>query len=123
MIIVQASLGALDNLWHHEIVERLPAKRAAAGELALHAAREFLYAFLFIALAWFQWQGALALLIAGVLTLEIVITLADFVEEDRTRRLAASERVLHTVLAINFGAILAVLAPQLCRWWDSAPGL
>jgi uncharacterized protein len=123
MIIVQASLGALDNLWHHEIVERLPGKRAAAGELALHAAREFLYGFLFIALAWYRWQGALALLIAGVLALEIVITLADFVVEDRTRRLPASERVLHTVLAINFGAILAVFAPELYRWWESAPGL
>ena len=123
MITVQASLGALDNLWHHEIVERLPAKRAAADELALHAARELLYAFVFIALAWFRWQGGLALLIAGVLTLEIVITLADFVVEDRTRRLPASERVLHTVLALNFGAILAVLAPELYRWWDSAPGV
>jgi uncharacterized protein len=123
MIIVQASLGALDNLWHHEIVERLPAKRAAAGELALHAAREFLYAFVFIALAWFRWQGGSALLIAGVLTLEILITLADFVVEDRTRRLPASERVLHTVLALNFGAILAVFAPELYRWWQSAPGV
>jgi uncharacterized protein len=123
MITVQASLGALDNLWHHEIVERLPGKRAAAGELALHAARELLYAFVFIALAWFRWQGRLALLIAGVLTLEIVITLADFVVEDRTRRLPASERVLHTVLALNFGAILALFAPELYRWWESAPGV
>jgi uncharacterized protein (TIGR01777 family) len=123
MIVVQASLGAVDNLWHHEIVERLPAKRAAAAELALHAARELLYAFVFIALAWFRWQGGLALLIAGVLTLEIVVTLADFVVEDRTRRLPASERVLHTVLALNFGAILAVLAPELYRWWESAPGV
>lgn len=123
MITVQASLGALDNLWHHEIVERLPAKRAAAGELALHAVRELLYAFVFIALAWFRWQGVLALLIAGVLTLEIVITLADFIVEDRTRRLPASERVLHTVLALNFGAILALFAPELYRWWESAPGV
>ena len=26
LITIQAVLGALDNLWHHEITERLPAK-------------------------------------------------------------------------------------------------
>jgi uncharacterized protein len=69
MITVQAALGGLDNLWHHEITERLPARRTAAGELALHAARESLYAFVFVALAWYRWQGAYALLIAVVLAL------------------------------------------------------
>jgi uncharacterized protein (TIGR01777 family) len=34
LITTQGLLGGLDNLWHHEITERLPAKRAAAGELS-----------------------------------------------------------------------------------------
>ena len=37
LITIQALLGGIDNLWHHEITERLPARRAAAGELSLHA--------------------------------------------------------------------------------------
>src|ERR1700753_2001426 len=84
LIIVQALLGGLDNLWHHEIKERLPTRKSAVGELQLHAAPEFLYGFLFLALAWFEWRGAWSLLLAGVLALEILIPLADFIVEDRT---------------------------------------
>jgi uncharacterized protein len=83
----------------------------------LHSARELLYSFVFVALAWFRWQGGWAVLIAVVLGTEVVITLVDFVVEDKTRRLPAFERVLHTVLAVNFGAVLALLAPILVTWW------
>jgi uncharacterized protein len=117
LMTLQALLGGMDNLWHHEITERLPARRAAAGELSLHALREFLYAFIFMGLAWFRWQGYWALLIAAVLAVEILVTLADFVVEDKTRRLPPFERILHTVLALNYGAALALLVPVLILWW------
>jgi uncharacterized protein len=117
LITAQVILGAFDELWHHEIVERLPAKRAAATELTLHAIREVLYAYVFFALAWFEWHGAWALVLAAVLLIEIGVTLADFVVEDRTRRLPAFERILHTVLAINIGIVLTVFAPILFGWW------
>jgi uncharacterized protein (TIGR01777 family) len=119
LITVQALLGAFDNLWHHEITQRLPAKRAAACETGLHAARELLYAFIFFALAWYEWRGAWALLLAAVVIAEIPITLLDFVVEDRTRRLPALERVLHTILAINLGLVLALLAPTLLHWYEA----
>jgi uncharacterized protein len=120
LIVVQALLGGFDNLWHHEITERLPHKRAAARELTLHAVREFLYAYLFFALAWYEWRGAWAALIATVFALEVVITLADFIVEDQTRHLPKLERVLHTLLAMNVGAVFIVLAPILIQW-VSAP--
>ena len=60
LLTVQTLLGALDTLWNHELVERLPSRRAARVELALHAAREFVYVFLFLALAWREWHGAWA---------------------------------------------------------------
>lgn len=118
MFTIQTFLGGLDSLLHHEITERLPAKKSAATELSLHAVREFLYAFVFFALAWYEWRGGWALLIAGVLLLEVGITLADFVVEDRTRRLPPFERVLHTILAMNYGVALTVLAPILYGWWQ-----
>lgn len=118
LITTQALLGAVDNLWHHEITERLPIRRAAADELALHAARELLYAFVFLGLAWFRWQGAWVVLIAVVMLAEVIITLLDFTLEDKTRRLPAFERVLHTVLALNFGAVLGLLGPVLASWWQ-----
>ena len=101
LITTQALLGGFDNLWHHEITERLPSKRAAAFETGLHAAREFLYAFVFFALAWSELHGAWAVVLAIVLFLEVLITLTDFVVEDRTRRLPALERVLRKDAALE----------------------
>ena len=116
LLATQIALGAIDTLWHHELVGRLPSRRQARVESALHAVRELCYAVLFYALAWRTWQGAWVASIVTLLVLEVVITLADFVIEDRTRRLPATERILHTMLAINFGALLAVLAPTLIAW-------
>jgi uncharacterized protein (TIGR01777 family) len=117
LLTVQTLLGAVDTLWNHEIAERLPARRAARHELALHAAREFIYAFLFVALAFREWHGAWAGLIAAALLLEVGVTITDFVVEDRTRRLPAFERVLHTVLTLLFGVLLMAIAPVLLEWW------
>lgn len=123
LITVLALLGALDNLWHHELSERLPARRSAATELSLHAARELLYGCLFLGLAGYQWQGGWAAVLGAMLMAEVLITLADFVVEDRTRKLPATERVLHTVLAVLCGALLATLAPVLVRWGALPGGL
>jgi hypothetical protein len=51
------------------------------------------------------------------LLLEVGVTIADFVVEDRTRRLPAFERVLHTVLTLLFGVLLMAIAPVLMDWW------
>lgn len=117
LLLVQTVLGAFDTVWHHELRERLPAKRAAATEVALHAVREFLYGCTFLALAWYEWHGWWALLLVTLLLLEIAVTIVDFIVEDGTRRLPAAERALHTVLAINVGIVITVLAPVLWAWW------
>ena len=116
VLALQALLGGFDNLWHHELHARLPARASARRELALHAAREAIYGVVFLGLAWAQWHGALAGLLAALLAAELVITLADFLEEDRRRRLPPFERVLHTVLAVSYGVFLATLAPHLHAW-------
>ena len=116
LLLVQVLLGGLDNFLHHEFTERLRARPEARCELALHAAREAIYAVIFVGIAWFEWSGWYALLLAGLLLVEIGITIADFLVEDRTRRLPPFERALHTVLAVMIGIILAVLAPVLWGW-------
>jgi uncharacterized protein (TIGR01777 family) len=116
LLTIQIALGAFDNLWHHEITERLPAKRAARAELATHALRELCYGLLFGALAWWSWHGTWCFAVAAVLLAEVAVTITDFVIEDSTRRLPRLERILHTVLAINFGALLLAFAPTLMDW-------
>jgi uncharacterized protein (TIGR01777 family) len=115
LLLIQCALGAFDNLWHHELQARLPQRPAAREELALHCARELIYGVIFIGIAWRDWNGALALLLLVLLAAECAITTRDFVVEDRTRRLPPLERVLHTVMAVNYGAILAFWLPELVR--------
>jgi uncharacterized protein (TIGR01777 family) len=52
----------------------------------------------------------------ALLVVEVLITLADFIEEDMSRKLPSSERVNHTLLAINYGAILVLAVPVLVAW-------
>lgn len=116
LLSAQAVMGAFDNLWHHEWQAKLPQRPSARYELALHAAREALYGVVFIGLAWWQWQGAFAALLALLLGVEVLITLADFLEEDRSRSLPPFERVLHTLLTISYGGFLTLFAPVLWGW-------
>lgn len=123
LLSVQAVMGAFDNLWHHELQAQLPQRTSARRELGLHLVREAIYGIVFIGLAWWQWQGAFAALLAGLLAIEVGVTLADFLEEDRTRTLPPFERVLHTLLTISYGLFLALMAPVLWGWAQAPTAL
>jgi len=123
LIILQIVFGTFDMVFHHEATERLGWRPAQKRELQLHAARNLIYGVLFLCLAWLQPQGLFALALIAVLAIEVVITLWDFLEEDRTRKLPQTERGLHTVLALNYGAILVLLVPPLAAWVAEPTGL
>ena len=116
LLMFQGVLGAWDTAWYHEWNLRLPTTDTARRELRLHALRDFAYAVIFGSMAWRTWDGWWVALFAALLLFEIAITLADFIEEDRTRTLPAGERVMHTIMAIVYGAFLAHLIPQLVLW-------
>src|SRR5262249_9800978 len=116
LVAIQVAMGAFDTLYHHELTERLAWRASQRHELQLHSIRNFLYALLFLMFGWLEVYGLLALLVIVVLAAEVVITLMDFVEEDLSRKLPASERINHTLLALNYGAILVLLLPVLIGW-------
>jgi len=116
LILVQIAMGAFDTIYHHELTERLAWRPTQRRELALHAVRNLFYAVLFLVFGWFEPRGAWAALVIAVLVVEVVVTLMDFVEEDLSRKLPGSERINHTLLAINYGAILVLLLPVLLGW-------
>jgi uncharacterized protein (TIGR01777 family) len=122
LMTVQALMGALDNLVHHEWLAGLPREPTARTELALHAVRELLYAVILLTIGWWRWEGAWAYALGAIVVAELGITLWDFVVEDRTRKLPATERVLHTLLCLNYGAVLALWAPELLEWSRAATG-
>ncbi|MGJ4886812.1 TIGR01777 family oxidoreductase [Bradyrhizobium sp. HKCCYLRH3099] len=116
LIAIQIFMGVFDTFYHHEFTERLAWRPSQQGELRLHGIRNLLYGLLFLVLGWSEVHGLFAILVLAVLIAEIAITLTDFVEEDLTRKLPPSERINHTLLAINYGAILMLLVPLLIDW-------
>lgn len=116
LLMVQACLGAFDTLYYHEYKLKLPHGDHTASELRLHATRDFVYAVIIGSLAWLTWLGFWAYILFALLLTEIVITLLDFVEEDRVRKLPPGERVMHTVMGIVYGAFLAYLLPEAWKW-------
>lgn len=110
LMAAQGCLGAFDTLYHHELTEALPTRPSARRELSIHAVRALIYSALFIGLAGWAFNGWWSAVLLAVFSIEIVLTLWDFVIEDRTRLLPATERVTHTVLAMNGGAFIALLA-------------
>ncbi|QCW26139.1 DUF393 domain-containing protein [Lysobacter enzymogenes] len=110
LLLLQIAMGALDTIAHHEVMEKLANRRSAALELKLHSARGFVYGALFLVFAWLRPQGLWLAAVWLLVLIEVGITLWDFVVEDATRLLPNTERVLHTVLAVNGGAMFAVYA-------------
>lgn len=123
LLMLQAVLGGADILWFHEHKLKLYLKPSSIKELRLHASRDFIYAVLFVSLAWWSWHGELALFIGVLLLAEIVITLVDFIEEDRTRNVPAGERTMHAVMGMIYGGFVAYLFPQLVLWFERPSGL
>ena len=122
LLLANGVLGAVDTLWYHEIVAGLPRRPDRHGtELRLHAARDAVYAVLYGTVGWWAWRGGWAAVLGALLATEIVITLADFVVEDRTRQVAAGERVLHATMAIVYGAMVCRLLPILAAGAPAGP--
>jgi uncharacterized protein len=116
ILLLLGALGATDTLYYHEWRLRLASTPSAASELRLHAVRDFAYTIVFGTLAWTTWNGLWVWPLAAILLFEVWATLSDFLEEDRTRKLPAGERVMHAVMGIVYGVFLAELFPHAARW-------
>lgn len=122
LIGLQMAMGLFDTVYHHELTERLAWRPSQRHELWLHGIRNLLYAALFVVLGWLEPHGWWAIAVTGLLVVELAITLMDFVEEDMSRKLPASERINHTLLTLNYGAILVLLIPALLDRTGGATG-
>jgi hypothetical protein len=116
LLAAHGFMGAIDTLLNHELLERLPQRAEARREIGLHSIREALYAVIFIGLGWFEWHGALALVMAELLVAEIGVDAVDEWTENHIRVLPQNERVLHMALAMNLGAITLLFASILIVW-------
>lgn len=120
-------VGAFDTLYFHEWRGQLVARPDMRPELRLHVARDAIYVIIFGSLPLVAWHGWFTAVLVLLLLAEIVITLADFVTEDRVRTaiggVFAGERITHAVMGIIYGAMLAYLVPTLWQWAQEPTGL
>lgn len=128
LLIALAFLGAWDTIYYHEWRAKLPALgKMARSELRLHAWRDFVYAILFAMLPWFAWRGAYAGILVLLFLIEIVLTLWDFIVEDWIRKpiggVYPGERVMHAIMGIVYGALLACIVPTIRMWWRQSSDL
>jgi hypothetical protein len=79
LIAIQIAMAAFDTIYHHELTERLAWRASQRHELALHAARSFVYAVLFLVLGFLEVHGVFAIAVLAALAVEVFITLADFI--------------------------------------------
>ena len=123
LLAIQGLIGAFDTIYYHEWKARLPARGAqSAPELKIHAARDFFYAVIFGSLPFVAWRGFWAAVFFGVLVIEIVLTLWDFIVEITARKpigdVYGGERVTHAIMGIIYGAMIGYLLPVLWLWWQ-----
>jgi hypothetical protein len=127
LLAVMASLGAFDTIYFHEWKARLAHLPEAQPELSLHAARDFIYGILFASLPYLAWHGLFAIGLAGLFLAEIAITLADFVIEDRVRKVLGGvypgERITHALMGLVYGAATATAVPVIWQWWLMPTGI
>lgn len=124
ILVLHGLLGGFDTLYSHEWDARLPLKLYAARELKLHAGRSCIYVVIFAGLAWFEWHGALVAVLALLVLGEFGLTLVDSVVEDRTRDVAAAERVVHMILGVTTGAWAGfVFYTGFTDWWSRPTAL
>ena len=115
-LLVHAAIGGGDVLFNHELIAKIPSRPNAGPEEVLHSLRELVFAVLFVALSWWQWHGAAALFIAGLLLVEVLVSAVDVVVEVDTRVLPITERVAHVLLFINLGVVLTLVGQSLLAW-------
>lgn len=116
VLMLHGALAGIDVVLNHEVLARLPHRAEAAMEELLHSLREAVFAVLFAGLAWAEWHGALAWIVAALLAAELAIAAIDVKLEVDIRVLPAPERILHLLLFINLGAILVLLGERLLAW-------
>lgn len=121
--MVHGVIGGTDVILNHELIAKLPRQAWATTEQVLHALREFLFALIFGALAWFEWHGGLGFVIVALFGLELWVSTIDTDVEWNTRSIPRTERAMHVALFVNIGIVLALTGSALIGWMRASAGL
>jgi len=134
ILLAMGVLGALDIVVFHMWKHRLRSRPESRTELVTHFLRGPTYATLFCVVPNVRLEGAWFGALLVVLAFDVVISIADFWLERESRAgvggLPRGEYVLHSLIAILFGALIAtvlagaefaIAAPTSATWIESGP--
>lgn len=135
LLFAMGLLGATDIVVFHMRAHDLRHRPESRAELVTHFLRGPTYAFLFLVVPNLRLEGAWFAALLGVLAFDVAISIADFWLEPASRARAGGlprgEYVLHVLLAMLFGAVVATVmgeapealaAPTSAVWIaDGAP--
>lgn len=116
LLFLQAVLGLIDVIVHHELLCHLAFRISARRELRLHGVRNLCYALVYLLIACSMPEGIWAWFVLALLLGEVFITFWDWYEEDHSRVLPPTERALHGLLTVNFGVLMCLLVPIVWGW-------
>jgi hypothetical protein len=127
LLLILGILGGTDILLYHSISHGIRGHADSKWELLTHAMRGPTYAILFLLVPTFELHGVFAVGMMILLGVDVGISILDFSLEGRSRELLgglpSGEYVLHMVMAMLFGAFVAVLFPWLAGWMEFESGL
>lgn len=134
LLLVIGVLGATDIWLFHQRAHDLHAHAPARAELVTHFLRGPTYALLFTLVPNCTFAGAALVALGVLLAVDLLISLADFWLEPASRAgrggLPRGEYVLHVLIAMLFGALVAAVAyeagpglhaPTALAWHDGVP--
>ena len=114
LLIIIGFLGAFDIALYHTHTHNIRKLKSARTELIFHSLRGPTYAILFLVIPNFATHGAYCIELTALLVFDVAISILDFAVERKSREpvggLPSGEYVLHSIIAMLFGAFV------LCVW-------
>jgi hypothetical protein len=120
ILFILGVLGAIDILLYHSVSHGIRSHEDSRLELITHSLRGPTYTALFLLVPNFAMQGAFFWLLIGIFVFDVAISLGDFILEAASREffggLPSGEYVLHTILAMLFGALVTSVFYSVGHW-------
>jgi hypothetical protein len=124
LLLAIGILGAADIALFHTVANGIRAHADSRWELYVHSLRGPTYGSLFLLIPNVQMHGAWFWALLALFALDVAISLWDFALEKASRAtfggLPTGEYILHIVIAMFFGGLVAVVSLQ-CGAWANLP--